>query len=71
VPPGTFVATPPRDWIAYDGHGPDGISTRGLFYQHGRRRIRLVAPEDPRARVMLVYDPSDRLWSKRDTNGLR
>ena len=71
VPPSTFVATPPRDWIAYDGHGPDGISTRGLFYQHGRRRIRLVAPEDPRARVMLVYDPSDRLWSKRDTNGLR
>jgi len=72
VPPGAFITiVPPQDWIAYDGHGPDGISTRGLFYLHGKSRIRLVEPDDRRARVVLVYDPSDRLWSKRDADRQR
>ncbi len=59
----TFAA--PQDWIAYDGQGPDGISTRGLFYLHGKSRVRLVRPGDPRAEIALLYDPAVRLWSAR------
>jgi hypothetical protein len=67
VPPGAFVTMmPPQDWIAYDGQGPDGISTRGLFYQHGKSQIRLVDPGDRRATIALVYDPSTHVWSKRE-----
>jgi hypothetical protein len=62
VPDGSFVTVAPQDWIAYDGQGPEGISTRGLFYLHGRKRIALVLPSDPRARIVLHYDTASRRW---------
>jgi hypothetical protein len=63
VPDGSFVTVAPQDWIAYDGQGPEGISTRGLFFLHGRKRIALVEPSDPRARVVLRYDFATQRWS--------
>jgi hypothetical protein len=63
VPENAFVATAPREWIAYDGQGPEGISSRGLFFLHGGRRVRLVAPSDPRTEIVLTYDPTRRRWS--------
>ncbi|MBV8344812.1 MAG: hypothetical protein JO190_07440 [Candidatus Eremiobacteraeota bacterium] len=61
---GTLITmVPPQDWIAYDGQGPDGISTRGLFYLHGKSRIRLVDPGDARASIAVVYHPAARRWS--------
>lgn len=64
VPAGAFVTIArPQDWIAYDGQGPDGISTRGLFFLHGKNRIHLVEPDDARATVVLDYDPSARRWT--------
>jgi hypothetical protein len=62
VPDGRFVTVAPQDWIAYDGQGPEGISTRGLFYLHGHKRIALVEPSDPRARILLHYDTASRRW---------
>ncbi|HXO17509.1 MAG TPA: hypothetical protein VN909_05015 [Candidatus Dormibacteraeota bacterium] len=63
VPENAFIATAPREWIAYDGQGPEGISSRGLFFLHGGSRVRLVAPSDPRAEIVLTYDPARRRWS--------
>jgi hypothetical protein len=66
IPDGTFVTIPaPQDWIAYDGQGPEGISTRGLFYLHGAKRIHLVEPSDNRARIVLIYDPQAKRWTLR------
>ncbi len=63
VPEGAFITTArTQDWIAYDGQGPDGISTRGLFYLHGKSRIHLVEPSDARATIVLIYDSSARRW---------
>jgi hypothetical protein len=53
------------DWIALDDRGPDGISTRGMFYAYGKQRATLVAPGDPRARCRLQYDAGSQSWELR------
>jgi hypothetical protein len=66
VPQNGVVSTPKAfDWIAYDDQGPDGISTRGLFYMFGRRRIDLEPPGDARAGFTLGYDSRTSSWSLR------
>lgn len=63
VPDGSFLTVAQtQDWIAYDGQGPEGISTRGLFFLHGGKRIALVERSDGRARIVLAYDASARRW---------
>ncbi|MGA8534009.1 MAG: hypothetical protein WB615_07875 [Candidatus Tumulicola sp.] len=64
VPDGSALAVMPRfDWIVYDDAGPDGISTRGLFFLHGGKRIDLTAPGDARATNALSYDSQTRRWT--------
>jgi hypothetical protein len=63
VPDGAVVAVPKTfNWIDYDNQGPDGISTRGLLYTYGGRRIDLEPPEDPRASFGLTYDAKSGSW---------
>jgi hypothetical protein len=63
VPDGTtLVMGRSFDWIVYDDEGPDGISTRGLFFLHGGKRIYVSAPGDKRAALGLSYDSSTRTW---------
>lgn len=65
VPDGTVISIqPPQPWIAYDGEGPDGISTRGLFYMYGHRRVHLVPPEkEPCADVIVKYNVTTAMWT--------
>jgi hypothetical protein len=65
VPDGAAITIAPQDWIAYDGQGPEGIGTRGLFFLHGGKRVALVPPGDRRARLELVYDPAAKHWNVR------
>ena len=66
VPQNGVVSTPKAfPWIAYDDQGPDGISTRGLFYMFGRRRIDLEPPGDAAAGYTLGYDSRTSSWSLR------
>lgn len=63
APEDSYVTIAPmQDWIAYDGHGPEGISTRGLFFLHGGKRLRLVEPNDRRAGLILTYDAAEKRW---------
>lgn len=64
VPEGGVVSVPKAFyWIAYDDQGPDGISTRGLFYMFGHRRIDLEPPDDARAGFALRYGAKTFSWS--------
>jgi len=64
VPQGSDVSVKPLfDWIVYDDQGPDGISTRGLFYMYGRSRVDLVPPNDPTAVFALQYDAHSESWT--------
>jgi hypothetical protein len=66
VPDGAVVSVPKTfNWIDYDNQGPDGISTRGLLYMYGGRRIDLEPPEDPRASFGLAYDAKSGSWTIR------
>ncbi len=66
APDGAVVSVPKAfNWIDYDNQGPDGISTRGLLYMYGQRRIDLEPPGDPRASFVLTYDAKSRSWSVR------
>ena len=57
------IATP-FDWIFYGDAGPDGIATRGLFYQHGGNHVVLVPAADAAgASVVLRYDRAGERWS--------
>jgi hypothetical protein len=60
---GATVAVPPASWIAYDGGGPDGISSSGVFYAYAHVRVQVVPPQ-PGADVALSYNPSTRTWSE-------
>ena len=48
-------------WIAYDGAGPDGISSSGLFYAYARARVRILPPS-PDTDVILTYDSTTHTW---------
>ncbi len=65
VPDGTAISFQPEQaWVAYDGEGPDGISSRGLFYMSGHRRVRLVPPEKERCgNLVLKYDAASTSWT--------
>ena len=66
VPDGAVVAVPKAfNWIDYDNQGPDGISTRGLLYSYGGRRLDLEPPEDQRASFILKYDANSGSWTVR------
>jgi hypothetical protein len=66
TPPGTAIGIAPDfDWISYGGIGPDGISTRGLFFLHGGLRVRLVSPQSDDAQTVLVYDKNAGVWAAR------
>lgn len=61
---GDIVAVSPRfDWLAYDDDGPDGISTRGLFFLYAGRRVVLVPSSSPHSDVGLSYDRSTQRWT--------
>lgn len=64
VPDGQTVTIATNfDWIAFGDSGPDGISTRGLFFMYGGKRVNLVPPSDPSARYVLQYDAATHSWS--------
>jgi len=62
IPDGaSLTLQPPVSWIAYDGAGPDGISSSGLFYAYARARVRILPPS-PDTDVILTYDSTTHTW---------
>jgi len=67
LPDSATIAVPHFDWVSYGNDGPDGISTRGLFFADAGKNVILVPPGDARAQYVLLYDASSLRWSIAET----